>query len=442
VGYVLYLLLAVFILVLVHELGHFLFAKLFGMRVERFSIGFPPRLFGIRIGETDYCISALPLGGYVKIAGMVDESLDTAALHRPPERWEFRAKPLWQRFVVIVAGVGFNVLLAWVIFTVFKYRIGERYIPAENVKAVYVAPGSIAYEMGMRTGDRIIAVNNRPLERALQEGQLLELLTRRRVTFTVIRAERDTLTFEAPPQFLSRLNQEPFGIDILPPLVGGVEPGGPAARAGLQVGDRILRVNDQPVEFFAQLRQLISAHRGEEIRIEWERDGRRYSATLSVRAEDGRIGIAGPSSAQLERYFGAVSVRYSLGGAIIAGAEQTMRSLRGIVQGFARIVTGQESVRESLGGPIQIARITRDAAVQGGAEGFWYIVAMLSLTLAFINILPIPALDGGHVVFLLYEAIARREPSVRVRMVVQQIGMVLLLGLMVFVIFNDLSKLF
>ncbi|MCS7082462.1 MAG: RIP metalloprotease RseP [Bacteroidetes bacterium] len=441
-SYVLYLLLAIFILVLVHELGHFLTAKLFRMRVERFSIGFPPRLFGVKIGETDYCISALPFGGYVKIAGMIDESLDASTAGRPPEPWEFRAKPLWQRFVVIVAGVSFNVLLAWAIFSAFKYYMGERYIPAQNVRAIYVAPGSIAHEMGLRTGDRLIAVNGRPLERALLDNQLIEMLTRSRVTFTVVRAERDTLTFEAPPQFLSRLSREPLGIDILPPLVGGLEPGGPAARAGLQVGDRITEVAGRPVRFFAELRELVSAHRGKPILLRWERQGRFYEAVLTPREQDGRIGIAGPTSAQLERYFGVVSVRYDLGGAIWAGAQQTVASLRGIIQGFGRILTGQESLRESIGGPIQIARITRDAAVQGGATGFWYIVALLSLTLAFINILPIPALDGGHVVFLLYEAIARREPSVRVRLVTQQIGMALLLGLMIFVVFNDLSKLF
>ncbi len=191
--YIGYILAAIMILVTVHELGHFLAAKLFGMRVEKFSVGFPPKVIGKQIGETEYVIGLTPLGGYVKIAGMVDESLDTEGMASEPQPWEFRAKPVWQRIIVITAGVIFNLILAWIVFSALRFSYGEAYVPASNVQGVYVQPGSLAARMGLRTGDRIEAVGGQPLER--YDDLLSRILNADELTFTVAREGRqETVT--------------------------------------------------------------------------------------------------------------------------------------------------------------------------------------------------------------------------------------------------------
>lgn len=465
-SYIFWVLLAIMILVFVHELGHFLFAKLFRMRVDRFSVGFPPKLFGKQIGETEYMIGATPLGGYVKIAGMVDESLDTNNLASEPEPWEFRAKPIWQRIVVIVAGVCFNMLLAYGVFTSQKLLYGETYVPADNIEAVYVADSSLAYEMGLRTGDRLLAVNDQRLERY---GDLLDLesLLADPMTISVLRGG-DTLTFQGPPDLMTQLNRRggSLGIAVAPSLVGGVLDGAPAAEAGLRAGDRILAIGDVPVRFWDEMTGRIQAAGGAPVAVRWLRpdslvagdqvlpagarlverraEGAVYEAPVQPEFVAGErrymLGVAEPTPQMLAAEFGVREQRYEVGEALVAGAAQTWGTTRSIVTSLQRVFTGRDSFRENVGGPIMIARVTKQAA-DAGQRVFWNIVAMLSITLAIMNILPIPALDGGHLVFLLYEAVTRREPSLKVRMWLQQIGMVLLLAFMVFVIFNDFLRL-
>jgi regulator of sigma E protease len=460
--YVFWVVLAIMILVFTHEMGHFLFARLFGMRVEKFSIGFPPKIFSWRRGETEYVIGATPLGGYVKIAGLIDENLDTDFVNRPPEPWEFRAKPLWQRMLVISGGVLFNILLAALIFAGLKLAYGELYIPAENVQAVYVAEGSLAYEMGLRTGDHIVAVNGRPLERY---GDLrnLEALLADPFTITVVR-NGDTLTFAGPPDLMTQLSRRGgmLGISVDPPLVGGVLEGAPAAMAGLRPGDRILAIDSIAIGFWNELVEVVQQRGDRPMRVRWLRpdtsaavpegavlvarrpDGIVYEATIRpyYDPETNRyyLGIAAPTPQLLMEYFGVQRVRYGIGAALLAGVEETWTHTRVILTSLRRMVTGQESFRENVGGPIMIAKVTKEAA-EAGARAFWNIVAVLSITLAIVNILPIPALDGGHLLFLLYEAVARREPSVRVRLALQQVGMILLIAFMAFVILNDLLRL-
>jgi regulator of sigma E protease len=461
-AYVFWVLVAIMILVFTHEMGHFLFAKLFRMRVEKFAIGFPPRLFSRRWGDTEYVIGTTPLGGYVKISGMIDESLDTEHVTQPPQPWEFRAKPLWQRMLVISGGVLFNLLLAVVIFTGLKWRYGEAYIPAENIRSVYVAEGSLAYEMGLRTGDRILAVNGRPLK---HYGDLrdLEALIASPFTITVERG-RDTLTFTGPPDLMTQLSRRGglLGIAVDPPLVGGVLEGSPAEKAGLRAGDRILAVDSVEVAFWSELVEQVQTHEARPLRLRWLRadtnagvpegtvavdrlpEGTVYEATLTpyLDPETDRyyLGIAAPTPSMLMQYFGVQQKHFGAGEALIAGIQDTWTHTRVILTSLGRMITGRESFRENVGGPIMIAKVTKEAA-EVGARAFWNIVALLSITLAIVNFLPIPALDGGHMVFLLYEAIARREPSVRVRLALQQVGMVLLVALMAFLILNDLLRL-
>ena len=467
-SYIFWVGLALGILVFVHELGHFLAAKFFKMRVEQFSIGFPPRIASKTVGETEYRIGAVPLGGYVKISGMIDESMDTEHLSEEPKPWEFRAKPVWQRIVVITAGVIFNFILAFAIFIGLKWYYGETYIPAENVQSVYVEEGSLASDIGFRTGDRLLAVNGEPLEEFDPSGGLAAL-TADRATYTVQRGGEE-VTLTAPEDFASRLNtaEGRFGVDPWPPVVGGVIAGDPAAEAGIRPGDRILAIGGEPVSFWVEMSEAIQSSEGAPVTVRWARpdslatedtalepvgrtaDATIYEATVTPKkgsanadsesADRYYLGVNSPSSEMLKSIFGVQQRQYGFGEAVLAGSAETVDWIALYGRLIGRLFTGKDDVRESVGGPVLIAKATKQAA-DAGMQQFWFMVAMLSIALAVFNILPIPVLDGGHLVFLLYEGITRREPSVRVRMVVQQVGFVLLLAFMAFVIFNDFTRL-
>ncbi len=447
-SYVVPFLLAITLLVFVHEMGHFLFAKLFGMRVERFSIGFPPKILKKQVGETEYVLGATPIGGYVKIVGMVDESMDTDGLKEAPKPWEFRAKPLWQRMVVISAGVVFNVLLAFAIFTGLRLSYGETTIPAENIDAVFVADSSLAYDMGLRTGDRLLAVNGKPLER-YEDFESMESLAADPFTVTALRGG-DTLVVQGPQDIFTQINRRGgLGVHIAPAWLGGVLRGSPADSMGLRPADRIVAIDGEEIRFWAEMIERIQATEGRPVTIRWLSPDSAAAGGFSV--SEGRvapalqetgyfIGVYRPTGAMLMQEFGAAQRQYGLFEAVGAGIGDTWVNTRVIVLSLKRIFTGREDLRENLGGPIMIAQVINQAAEVGGGL-FWDILAMLSITLAIINILPIPALDGGHLVFLIYEGIVRREPSLRFRMVTQQVGMVLLLAFMVFLVFNDILRL-
>ncbi|HYE95610.1 MAG TPA: RIP metalloprotease RseP [Rubricoccaceae bacterium] len=453
--YLFWFALALSILVFVHELGHFLAARLFGMRVDAFSIGFPPVIIRKKVGDTEYRLGAVPLGGYVKIAGMVDESLDASFAQSEPAPDEFRAKPVWQRMVVISGGVVFNLILAFLVFIGLALAYGEAYVPAENVRGVHVEPGSIAAEMGLRTGDRIVGVNGEPLER-FDDLYRIENLAADRLTLDVERgAQRLTLT--GPERLTARLNQgEGLGIEILPAVVGAVQPGSPAEEAGLRAGDRIVAIDGRPVRFWTEMTGAIRNSDGAPLQLQWARPVTNVTAEdpPPFTRRDGWAyyqGPATPRAAGEQGYLlgigndaGALGVRYtdySLGEAIAAGTHNAWALTSTYVSLFGRLFTGRENLRDNVGGPLMIAKATKEAADQGGRR-FWEMVAMLSIALAVFNVLPIPVLDGGHLVFLLYEGITRREPSLKVRMAVQQVGMLLLLAFMVFVIFNDAVRWF
>lgn len=458
-----WVILAITILVFIHELGHFLTAKWFGMRVERFSVGFPPKLFGKTYGGTEYVVGATPLGGYVKISGMIDESLDTDHVESEPEPWEFRSKPVWQRIVVITAGVIFNMILAVVIFSGLKATYGETYVPAENIDAVYVDDRGIAHQMGLRTGDKVVAVNGQPLDR-LASLTAPNALLADTVTVTVER-EGEQQTFTAPRDLATQLGQSDigFGISYLPSVLGMVQEGTPADSAGIQGGDRIISINGDTTRFWGELVAQIQASEGNAALVRWLRPdslveegdpggtatvvrqtdaGTIYEARVTPERNGERyvFGIGSMSEEQIAQVFGIQRETFGPLAAIEAGLAETWNSSKAIVVSLKRIATGRDDLRENLGGPVRVAQITSEAA-SAGPSVFWRIVALLSITLAIFNILPIPALDGGQLVFLLYEGITRRKPSTRVRLVAQQVGMILLLGFMVFLIFNDILRL-
>ncbi|MDZ4701193.1 MAG: RIP metalloprotease RseP [Rhodothermales bacterium] len=462
-----WVLIAITILVFVHEMGHFLTAKWFKMRVDKFSVGFPPKIFSRQIGETEYVLGATPLGGYVKIAGMVDESMDTEFANSEPQPWEFRSKPVWQRIIVITAGVFFNVVLAVIIFSCLKFFYGEPYIPADRVEQVHVATGSPAHVMGLRTGDRVVSVSGKKLER-FHDLDAIESILADPMTVTVLR-EGQELTFQGPDDIMTQLGRARpagFGVTFTPSIIGGVSSGWSAAEAGLQPFDRVVGMGDEPVNFWAQMTELIQSSQGDSVLLRWSRPDslfdasvdmpattallrhengfRLYEAKIAPRLDDGdskyKLGVFAPSYDVIAAAYGRVYEHFGLFGAINAGMRETWINASAIVTSLQRVFSGREDLRENLGGPVMVAKVTRQAA-EAGAYYFWQIVAVLSITLAIMNILPIPVLDGGHLVFLIYEGITRREPSLKVRMWLQQIGMILLLLFMTFLVFNDILRL-
>ena len=430
---------ALIILVFVHELGHFLAARLFGMRVDKFSVGFPPDIAKKKIGQTEYVLGLTPLGGYCKIAGMIDESMDTEFAEQEPKPDEFRAKPLWQRMVVICAGVAFNIMLAGVIFMTLKMVYGENRWAFTEDGAVFVADSSVAAQIGLQTGDRLTAIGGRPFEPSDIGDQMRPLLADD-LTITVER-DGEELAFAGPDNIMTRIQEAPasgglYGLGLYnwPSVLGGILLGSPANRAGLRPGDRIVEVDGQPIVFWQEMTRLVRQSEGDSLQFTYVRGDPGLSATIWItpQAVDSGLYRIGVNPAHSTR-------QVPLGEAVIDGIVATWDNTVVIVTSLSRMISGRESVRENLGGPVMVARVIGEAA-RYGARYFWNIVGVLSITLAIINILPIPVLDGGHLAFLIYEGIMRREPSIKFRMVMQQVGLVLILALMVFLIGNDIWR--
>jgi len=428
---------ALFVLVLVHELGHFLTAKFFNMRVDRFSIGFPPKLIGKKYGETEYVIGATPLGGYVKIAGMIDESMDTDYLDKEPADDEFRSKPVWQRMIVISAGVIFNMILAIIIYSTLSFTYGDQKVPLENVGPIFVPDSSLVAHAGFKTGDKIIGVNDKDVK-YFADLRSPSAITSSNLQYTVMRnGERKTI--EIPKGFLDRLNNEPF-LDLslaLPSQIGEVGEDTPADSVGLQAGDKIISINNQPITYWVDMAQTIQQSEGE-LLIDVVRSSDTLQYSVAPDPSNNQIGIA---PVDPNNIFDPITIKPGPLESVVMGYNRSEEMLVGIVQSLGQLVTGEVSVRKNLGGPVAIASATKTFTDRAGFQGFLLITAMLSITLAIMNILPIPVLDGGHLVFLIYEGITRREPSAKVRMILQQIGFILLIALMIFATFNDILRL-
>ncbi|TCD48264.1 RIP metalloprotease RseP [Chlorobium sp. N1] len=443
-----FFIIAIFILVTVHEFGHFITARIFGMRVDKFYIGFDffdMRLWKKKIGETEYGIGVFPLGGYVKIAGMVDESMDTDFGSSEPQPWEFRAKPVWQRLVVLAGGVAMNMVLAAMIFTGVTLVLGEART-STSIPA-YVDEGSVFEAMGMQTGDRFVAVDGAAVS-SWEEALDPERFTSSSPVFTVRRADGRDTTLPAPKQFISEVSERNgFGIrPIVPPLIDEVLAKNPAEAAGIRAGSLITAIDGRPVSDWTEVVEIISSHPSEAITITWRRleaaegevataenillKGTDTTATVTP-AANGKIGIMLRQNISTERRM------LGFGGSLKSGIEQTWKMSAMTVQGFTKIFTGQEDFRKSVGGPIKIAKIANRSAEQGPVS-FLYFLAVLSISLAVINILPVPALDGGQFVLNAAEGVMRREIPIEVKMRIQQIGMTLLLALFAYILLNDI----
>lgn len=427
------LLLGLSILVGLHEAGHMLTAKMFGMRVEKFFIGFPPKIIGFKYGETEYGLGALPLGGFVKITGMIDESLDTDQMKAAPEPWEFRAKPAWQRLIVMLGGIFVNVVTGIIIFIAMVYFVGEYYTPMSQANKYGVYVSKLGQEMGLQTGDKIIAINGNSVER-FEDLRNPKYLLENESYYTVLRGGQE-LKVPIPSNFLDKLSDKEGNINFIEPLftfvVGEVADGMPAKKAGLQVGDKIVDIGGTTILYFQDLRTILQNNKGKMIDVKVERKEEVVLLKVEV-GKDGIIGFIPKSNLEPAR------AQYSLLSSIPRGTTNAFEIVGTQVKAFGKIFKGEVSASKSLSGPIGIAKVF------GGTWDwirFWSLVGMLSMVLAFMNLLPIPALDGGHVVFITYEIISGRAPSDRFLENAQRVGMVILLGLMVFAFGNDIYKL-
>ena len=433
VNNVFYFLITIGVLVFIHEFGHFIAAKACRMRVDRFSIGFPPRAFGKKIGETDYCVSWIPIGGYVKVAGMVDESFDTEFINHPPEPWEFRSKPVWQRMIVISAGVIMNIFLAVAIFWGINYVNGGLYRLTTTIG--YVIPGSGAEKAGFRSGDQVLAVNAEKIAHwdAIQTAMYVDF-PNDDLSFDI---ERDgsTRTIAVSHTLVPDISEASFGLlpDRTVAAVVDVLPGKPAETAKVQPGDLIVSIAGEKVINQFEVTRLIRANAGKKTAFELERSSKIVATTITPSAE-GLIGISIES-----RYVGPTQrVHYGLLESLPKGLSDVYGATKLFVTSIWHIVERKASFAKSVGGPIKIAQMaTRTAEI--GFMSFLGFIALLSISLAVMNILPFPALDGGHLVMLIYEAIFRKPIPHKVQQTVQQAGVVLLLTFMAFVIYNDIA---
>ncbi len=435
------LILALTILVFVHEGGHFLAAKWFKMRVDRFFIFFDPwfRLWGKKIGETLYGIGWLPLGGYVKIAGMVDESLDTEQLEKEPEPWEFRAKPAGQRFIVMVAGVTMNIILGILIFIGITYYYGSQYLPVSELNRNGIVAKELGEKAGLQTGDKILAVNGKKVERFSEIQAGVVSLDKEKSTVLTIEREGERKQITIPPDFTSQIIdagmrgwQQKFIMPRKTFTIRRVVKGSPAEKAGLQAGDSIVSIEDQSIKYFHEAASLIQENKGQSISLKVARNGSLQSLTAQVNKK-GNLGfIADPNIKREKKSYGFLT-------SVKRGNAKAWGSLYANIAGLGKILSGDISAQKAVEGPIGIARVYGSS---WNWQRFWFWTGLLSMWLAFINIIPIPALDGGHVMFILYEMISGRKPSQRFVEVTQMAGMIFLLALMAFVIGNDIWKLF
>jgi regulator of sigma E protease len=433
------LLLSISILVAVHEMGHLLAAKYFGMRVEQFSIGFPPKIWSFTKGETEYAISAIPLGGYVKISGMIDESLDTEAMNKEPQPWEFRSKPAWQRLIVMLGGIIVNVVVGILIFIGLTFAYGDTFLLKDEInKNGGFQVGPTGESIGLKTGDKIIKINGNDFT-YFQDLIKPETLLSDNAYFTV---ERDgkTLDIQLPGDFIQKFNKKEGLRNFLwfrfPSVVEEIAPGTVAEKIGLKKGDVITSVNGQPIQYHDELAPLVQSTK-DSINLTVLRGNETLSLKESFKDQKS-VGFYAQVSPEFMKA-AERKVTYGFFESIPMGTERAFTTLVTQVRAFGKIFSGVLSPRESLSGPIGIMQAFGKT---WDWERFWSLTGVLSLVLAFMNLLPIPALDGGHVMFLTYEMVSRRKPSDKFLENAQKVGMVFLLTLMVLIFANDIIKLF
>ena len=427
-------LLALSLLVAIHELGHFLAARMFGMRVDKFYIFFDfgkKKLFSFKRGHTEYGIGWFPLGGYVKISGMIDESMDKEQLSKPPQPWEFRSKPAWQRLIVMIAGVFMNLVLGIIIFSIMSFHYGESYKPIKDNNFGIVA-FEFGKEVGFKTGDVITEINGQSIYdfRDFSEIFRFQVLFADNAKVTVLRNGEEKI-IELPEDFLNRFaddNQARFITERIKFKVGIIEPKSNAKKAGLKKGDKIVKVNSDTIIYFDEFKSILDKNKNKSIDLVVIRDENQLSIADVKVSEEGTIGFRVFDDGVIE------TQHYGFFESFAVGNKKAWITLKEQVLGFGKLITGKVNPRKALGGPIKIATYF------GGVwdwQNFWFWSGLLSLILAFMNLLPIPALDGGHVITIFIEMITGRQLNTKVMEVIQTIGIIIIFALMLFVIIND-----
>ncbi|WP_445386167.1 RIP metalloprotease RseP [Robiginitalea sp. IMCC44478] len=432
-------LLSLSLLIVLHEMGHFIPAKAFKTRVEKFYLFFDVKfsLFKKKIGETVYGIGWLPLGGYVKIAGMIDESMDTEQMSAPPEPWEFRSKPAWQRLIIMLGGVTVNFLIALVIYIFASYYYGDSDISTDSIKDGYWVTNPVFTDLGVQTGDKLVAIDGQKYENYSD-------LRRNLITAEQFTIERDgqPIQIDLPEDFLGKLST---GEDVsffelrIPFMVGMVPDSSHNKAAGLEKGDLFKRIDTQQVKYFDQISPVLQGYRGQTVEAVVLRDGNEVSLPLKVN-EEGKLGILpGGTYKQFEDlgYFSIQQKKYGFWESFAVGGQKFVNQLSGYWLQLKKIFTPSTGAYKGVGGFKAIFDIFPDT---WSWQAFWGITAFLSIMLAVLNLLPIPALDGGHVMFLLYEMISGRKPSDKFMEYAQMVGFFLLLALILFANGNDIYK--
>jgi regulator of sigma E protease len=424
------LVLCLSILVILHELGHFLPAKFFKTKVEKFYLFFNPwfSLVKKKIGETEYGIGWLPMGGYVKIAGMIDESMDKEQLKQEPQPWEYRSKPAWQRLIIILGGVIVNFFLAWLIYALLLVNHGDNFV--DNQKIQYgIAVDSVGELLGLKTGDRILKVDGKEMNKFDQLP--LEILFGDDIT-----VERDgqELTFdlkdEGKRDVMKRAGKNFMQARELI-VIDTVIPGMPADKAGLREGDQIIALNNQNITYFDEFSTLLPSIAKDSVQITITREGTEIQL-YALANEEGKLGFGN----QFEVLSNAFTTKtLNFGEAIPAGLSKTVSTLTGQIKQFKVIFNTKTEGYKQVSGPLRLFKVFKPT---WDWTFFWSFTAMFSVWLAFLNILPIPGLDGGHATFILIEVITGKKPTEKTLEVAQTIGVIILLSLMVLVFGNDI----
>lgn len=436
------LLLGLSILVILHELGHFLAARAFGIKVEKFYLFFDAWNFSLvkfNFKGVEYGIGWLPLGGYVKIAGMIDESMDTEQLAGEPQPWEFRSKPAWQRLIVMMGGIIVNIILGIFIFWMITLKYGETFVPNDNVK-YGIVPGKIGTRIGLVAGDKIVAVNGKKIEH-------FEELIRSKVLYgnsqlTVIRKGQEQI-ITVPGNILNDITDMGIGEFITPRMkfvIDSVKAGSYAALAGVKPGDSVLAVNKVPVQFLDQLHTELDKYKGKTADLLVKRGADTmtlHNATVnktgSLGYADGRTGIVLGHEDLKE-----VTEKYSFTTALPVGASRAWGMFSDNAKGLGKVFKGEVKFNKAVQGPVAMAKLFGTTV---DWFKFWSLVGLLSMALALMNLLPIPALDGGHALFLIIEMIKGKPLSDKFLERAQLVGFVILISLMVFVFGNDITRL-
>jgi len=436
------LIMSLSILVVLHELGHFIPAKLFKTRVEKFYLFFDPwfSIIKKKIGNTEYGIGWLPLGGYVKISGMIDESMDKEQMKKPAEPWEFRAKPSWQRLIIMIGGVTVNLLLGIFIYSMILFSYGEKYLTNDNLNDGIWCVSPLAKEIGLENGDKIITVDDK---KPYEFSTVFEsFLYAKKVTIERDGNLRDLIL---PENFISQLldsEEKLLFAPRIPTIISGFSSNSNAKNAGFKINDRIIAVNNIETKYFDEFKGLLEENKGNLIEVIVLRNDKEFLIDVAV-TDDGIIGFMplNPSLSQLEELeiYSLNSNSFTFLESIPAGYDLAIKKLSSYINQFKLILSPSTGAYKGLGGFGTIGNLFPG---EWNWPSFWEMTAFLSLMLAFMNILPIPALDGGHVMFLIYEMIAGKPAPEKVMEYAQAAGMIFLLSLLVYANGNDLLKLF